>query len=366
MNVTDAAMVQHPDILNPTSVDVKTMTNAGVVGVTVFHTLDGEKNAETGMVEPHRLDTDDHVYHADVGHLGAKSSPDALKLHALGFGTALSTTSLMLNPSEEQRADRKEMIQKKIDPKWRGFDEASVTAGAYKAEIEGHDDTHYLIRETDHRTGTRSAIWNLLQINKNNTKLFDGKYTEAKAKMNPVRCHGEEARKMDVAHYNEAVSTLGPSLRTYSPFAKGLGVMVTKLDDSVANGDTLVQCTVHRTPMDDKLGFIPPTSNVKVTEDHVVAINGGVINKAGSSVSPALTAAGFESEFSNFALYRTYFFCQLDGYSPAPPPRRVCDQVIHGGGCARTREDHTRRWRGGNRLSAGKHHDRSRSKSHMH
>ena len=162
VNVTDAAMVTHPDILNPQSVDVSTMSNAGVVGVTVFHTLNGEPNAE-GKIEPHRLDTDDHVYHADAGRVG-QPVPDALKLHALGFGSTVSTTKLMVNPSKEQLPDQKQIIQKKIDPKWRGFTEESVTAGAYKAELEGHDSSHYLIRETDHRTGTKSAIWNLLDV----------------------------------------------------------------------------------------------------------------------------------------------------------------------------------------------------------
>ena len=200
-----------------------------------------------------------------------------------------------------------------------------------------------------------------VQINKDNTKLFGGKYTEAKAKLTPVRCHGEVARKMDSEHYHEAVATLLPSLKTYSPFAKGLGVMVTKLDDSVAAGDTLVQLTINRTPMDEKLGIQSPESVVKVTEDHVVALNGGSTGKAG--VAPQITAAGFESKCPPIRPPIRHFVAVCSTWPHNRCSCRVCDQDVHGRRRALAGEDHSRRWVGRSvRGSAGPARPRDKSR----
>lgn len=40
-----------------------------------------------------------------------------------------------------------------------------MTKGAYHCGLKDSPDEHYLIRATDHRCGTKSAIDNLLEIN---------------------------------------------------------------------------------------------------------------------------------------------------------------------------------------------------------
>lgn len=69
--------------------------------------------------------------------------------------------------------------------------------------------------------------------------------------------HGLPAKKISDAHFKEATRTLSNSLQTLSPFNKGLGVAIQKLDDSPATGDTLVTVELERTPMHPKVRSFP-------------------------------------------------------------------------------------------------------------
>lgn len=177
-----------------------------------------------------------------------------------------------------------------------------------------------LIRADDHRDNTPSAVYKLLEINGNNPKLWGGAYTNAKATKG-LMVHGAPARKMSCAHFDEAVETLTKSLQTYSPFQHGVGVTLTKLDNSKANGDTFVTMEISRTPMDLSQGFKPVETKTQFTEDHLSAVNGN-----GGRAIPAAavkeSAAGFESEFAHI--------CQLElSYSITYRQSLTCNHLCH-------------------------------------
>ena len=190
---------------------------------------------------------------------------------------------------------------KKLDPSWNGMGPNNVTAGAFKATLGG--ESHMLIRP-DALDGTPSAVHKLLEINGNNSKLWGGAYTNAKATKG-LMVHGAPARKMSCAHYKEAVDTLTKSLSTYSPFQHGVGVTVTKLDNSKAvDGDTFVTLEIERTPMDLTSGLRPAETKATFTEDHLSAVNGSG-SRGVSAAAVKETAAGFESGYFSGSTWRT-------------------------------------------------------------
>jgi len=229
-----------------------------------------------------------------------------------------------------------------IGPNWDGYTVENVKAGAYHAGIKDHPDAHWLVTEKDHRTGTKSAIWNLIDINDGTTELWGGAYNHAKTKKAGLTLHGMPAKKVSTAHYNEAVKTLQTSLQTYSPFGKGLGVAVQKLDDSAATGDTMVTVELTRTPMHVKNGYVPPERKEILTEEHIMKINGGG-RRAGArgAVGSTTTAAGFESEFPIFN-----FRCAKPGVVLTAASLRFCrvhQGRLHCRRRARAGDHHTRR-----------------------
>lgn len=248
------------------------------------------------------------------------------------------------------------------------YTEKNVLAGAYKVSAKNIENTptHYLITATDHETGEKSAVHNLLEINKGNAKLFGGAYTAARLERQnhtvhflffqklssqlrihfstfcsfllvatvsqdahkflhvllicfgsnchskraftftpfahfvckcggPLQIHGMPARLMTTEHFNEAVAALKTSLQQHNPFGvHGLGVMVTKTDNSVAKDNTLVHVEIERTPIHSKTGYVPTDMEDAITQDHLAALNG--VKPAKEIVPSVVTESGFESK----------------------------------------------------------------------
>lgn len=299
-HVLKAAGVCNADILNPKEVVVEASGMPGA-GITVVHSLKGQIDPETRLHTPHLLATNNSVYHTDVDATGAPLKAAEL-FHAKGLGSDVAPTTLKVIPSADQMSTNKKMIHKKIDTKWHGYTTANVLAGVTKgeADVDGNP-SHYLVTETDLATGEKSAMWNLLEINRENPKLWGGAYTGAKLDKANHKYKGVPARLMSAAHVEDAAKALTKSLKQHSPFAKGLGVIVTNKGTEVASTNTTVQLTVHRTPLDPVTGLVTTDAPVELSSVHVAGWNG---NKsaakaaAAGEILPALvTESGFGREF---------------------------------------------------------------------
>jgi hypothetical protein len=293
-DVISAAKVSDVDILNPTSIDVEAvgMKNSGV---TVIHSMRGEINPITQLREPHILATNDTVYHSDLDDRGRPHETPEL-FHALGLGEMVRSTSLDVIPSRDQMAAQKKSIEKKIDRRWQGYSQKNVLAGVTqaRANVDG-EPTHFLVTEHDHNTGEKSAVWNLLEINRDNNKLWNGAYNSAKLDKQKYEYNGKTARLMSSAHIQESVVALTKSLKTHSPFVKGLGVMVTNKGNTVAAVDTTVMLTVHRTPLHPITGIVPKDEPVELSTDLVSGWNG--LKVKGASAIPVMPSAAAMAGF---------------------------------------------------------------------
>lgn len=298
-HVLEAAGISNADVLNAQSVDVEAEGMAGA-GITVVHSLRGAINPTTRVHEPLLLDTKDAVYHSDIDAAGRPAKQSEL-FHAKGLGTTVTRTRLTLQPSPDQLTENKKMIHKKIDPKWRGFTQSDVLEGVHEYGVdEDGVPSHYLVTETG-MNGSRSAMWNLLEINKDNSKLWNGAYTEAKLKKHNYKHEGKPARLMSAAHVEEAAAALGKSLKQHSPFAHGLGVVVTNKGTTTSRVPTTVQITVNRTPLHPEKGLITTDAPVDVSAAHVSGWNGGKgpakAAATGETISPRLVDSGFDRKW---------------------------------------------------------------------
>ena len=265
--------VPHADALNVNSVSIKTHSNAGLVGVSLLHSKNAGGEAKfVNAVECHTLadasNSTADVFHAVHGH----SFTDASKLE--------------LVPDESQLSTNKVLTQKRFGSQWLGMNESHVTKGVVKSSLNG--ESRYLVTSHCSKTKEPSAIHVLLTQNLDNKKFMGGKYSTG-GKFKPTTVHGMPAYTLEEADYHTIKDQLSKSLVTKSGFQHGLGVRLTKLDNTEAkDADSLVQVTLHRTPMSKEEGLVS-RDQVGMSMTELTKLNGGA-----DGANKVNTGSGFE------------------------------------------------------------------------
>jgi len=283
-HLVEAAGVKHISALQPKAVTIATHSNAGLLGVSLYHGAD----PATGKMQ--YIDMQNN--HALVDH----KTNNASIFHAVGgLDTDNFTRTLTIRPSEDQLSEQAPLVNKRLGKIWDGITEEHVTQGVTKSSFNG--ETRYLVAEKDSTTEKPSAIHRLLEHNKKNTDLFNGVYSEGKARKTTI--NGQEHYVMTSAHFHQLKNSLADSLRDRSPFRNGIGAEVRKLDDSKPLGTSYVTVTLHRNPLDAKTGVVA-MEKIGMTEDDLHGIIGGPPGSK-ASAKPVATHAGFEDKASDIA-----------------------------------------------------------------
>ena len=130
-HLLQVAGVPHVDALNANSIDVKTHSTCGLVGISLMNTAN-PSSADAKFVDAIDMHTiaDQETAAADVFHT----------VTGLSFN---DSQRVNLRPDEAQRADNKILTQKRFNPQWLKMTEANVASGVVKSTLA--DKTRYLI-----------------------------------------------------------------------------------------------------------------------------------------------------------------------------------------------------------------------------
>ena len=142
---------------HPQSVDIKTHSNAGLLGVSVMHTAKatGPKTKFADSVDMHTI-ADSESSAADVFHsVAGLSFTDSQRIN--------------LRPDEAQKTENKILTQKRFNPQWLKMTEKNVKSGVVKSTL--NDKTRYLVTAKCPKTGADSAIHTLMVQNSANPKV---------------------------------------------------------------------------------------------------------------------------------------------------------------------------------------------------
>lgn len=269
------AGVPHADALNVNSVSIKTHSNTGLVGVSLLHSKSTGSNAKfVSAVENHTL--------ADA------SNSTADVFHAVHGHSFTEASKIQLVPDESQLESNKVLTQKRFGSQWLGMNESHVTKGVVKSTLNG--ESRYLVTSHCSKTKDPSAIHVLLTQNLDNKKFMGGKYSTG-GRFKPTTVHGMPAFTLEEADYHTIKDQLSKSLVTKSGFQHGLGVRLTKLDNTAStDANSLVQVTLHRTPMSKESGLVS-RDQVGVSMTELTKLNGGA-----DGATKVNTASGFEDQ----------------------------------------------------------------------
>ena len=277
------------DLFNPTGAEITTNAVKGHYGVSAFHGKEGGDPTGGDWVR-----TANRVPVRGIDK-NSKLSVDSEFQHS-NLPNVRHTTSLKLRLTKDQLGDRAKANNRKGIATWANMKPENVTAGVQVAEHSGQK--RYIIPESD-ETGMKNATFAYLQRNATKPGFMNGVY-----KSGPTSSHmGKKAFVVkDESHFDAMHSLLKNLTETHSPYQRGLGVTVTKLDNEAHDEPLVVSMKFKRDPLSLEEGFQAKTSDNAVTESHMrTLVNGGkapddeIVNELGETLS----AAGFDSELAS-------------------------------------------------------------------
>lgn len=155
-----AANIKHLDLLNPTEITTHVETNAGKLGVTLHHNPD----------KSIKLNTSGRVLFVNG------KTKEAEAFHAIGTHSVIPEVhTLSLTPESHQSPTQHAILLKRSTKTWENFHPKNVESGTYLSTLG--NETRVLITPEDEH-GNKNAVHTLLENNKTNSKLLNGKYTE--------------------------------------------------------------------------------------------------------------------------------------------------------------------------------------------
>lgn len=241
--------ITNADIFNPTGMKITTASE-GTYGISAFHdSADPDSWVKTSnrvpLLAPNISAVHQHV--SIPGHL--------------------HSNDVRLRPTPDQLQDRAVANTRKALNTWATMGESNIHAGVHKSKLG--DKTRYIVTKGSVVDGveTSSAMHAYISRNANNPKFMKGMFTPTKVHMSHV--NGEQGYVIDESTYDTMKSMLSGVVKTHSPFGKGFGIAVTKLDDRVDNG-VHVNVGFTRTPLTIEGEFMPVhESEMGVMEHHL-------------------------------------------------------------------------------------------------
>lgn len=286
------------DLFNPTGAEITTNAVPGQYGVGAYHGIDGGIAGVDG----------DWIRTAN--RVPIKGDGLCTVHQHITMPNAVHSTELRLRPTLDQFESRSKANNRKGISLWAGMKPENVTAGVHTSKVG--DKTRYVVPATG-PDGTKSAMHTYIARNAKKPDFMNGAYFHTKAKM-ATHTDGTQAYVIENPdHFTAMKKLLTYLVETHSPYHRGLGMSVTKLDDVVTTEPLVVSMKFKRTPV-SKEGFQALTEDAATTESDLRRlVNGGedepeMVTESGELIQ----VPGFEDELAKaqnpeeFAAAHTY------------------------------------------------------------
>eukprot|EP00041_Stephanoeca_diplocostata_P026316 m.707333 g.707333 ORF g.707333 m.707333 type:complete len:255 (+) comp22935_c0_seq44:4543-5307(+) len=201
------AGITHPDLLNPESITMYTESAAGKLGVALKHGPDAKQprlsTATRALVAGVDLGDDEYETHG---------------FHAVSLGKGIPDGHvLQLEPTADQTEKSAKNLPKRLNTTWKSVQASHMLKGVQKSTLPKSGlESRVVVAPFDKVDNTPSPIYQLLDNNKSNPKLFNGQFYGSKAKFTTV--DGRKAYVMTKSQFREVKRKLRETLETKSPF----------------------------------------------------------------------------------------------------------------------------------------------------
>lgn len=232
-----------------------------------------------------------------------QSDHDLMIFHHVGIPGHPTENTLHVLPSEVELSAEKSVVDKSLTPTWKDIRPDNISDGALESTYK---ETKRMLVPATTPDGRPNGIHRLVMHNstRKDNKFLEGRYSEKKLKDRKVTHGGKEYIVMEKNDFDSAELQLFNSLRTRTPFGRGLKILAWPLvkDGHVApNGTTaILRLTLNRTPYDPKRGWIHPKDKEQAVGKSRMA---DVFRVTGTDVAPGVKAtaaqvgtAGFHGE----------------------------------------------------------------------
>lgn len=288
------------DLFNPASAQITTNASPGQFGASAFHDAEG---GIPGSKNPDWVRTANRVPVRGAG-------VDSDHQHATMPGST-HTNDIKLRPTLDQFKDRAKANNRKGISTWSKMEEAHVTTGVHISKVNGKK--KYIVPMTN-VDGTRNAMHSYLSRSARDRTFMGGVYSEGKAKMETMD-DGSKAYVIEDPDHFKAMKKLLTYLATsHSPYRRGIGMSLTKLDDVKTTEPVIVSIKFNRRAVTKDGGYDAVIEDAAVTEsDMRRLVNGGVDEpEMVTAAGEILRVPGFAEELSRaqnpeeFAATHTY------------------------------------------------------------
>ncbi len=274
------------DLFNPTGAQITTNASPAQFGVSAFH---GAEGGVPGSKDPDWVRTANRVPIRGAG-------VDSHHQHATMPG-AIHTNDIKLRPTLDQFKDRAKANNRKGISAWSQMDESNVTTGVHISKVG--DKKKYIVpmANTD---GTRNAMHSYLSRSARDPTFMKGVYHETKAKMETMEDGSKAYVIEDPDHFQAMKKLLTYLAASHSPYRRGIGMSLTKLDNVKATEPVIVSIKFNRHTITKDGGFNAAIEDAAVTEaDMRRLVNGGADEPEMVTASgEVLRVPGFGEELS--------------------------------------------------------------------
>lgn len=239
-------LLDHAGIINPDhfgfhTAEFMTPAHKGHFGVSGYHEKHGDWISAANQV-PFKTPTGETVIHN----------------HITWPGQSHTTTSFLI-PSKEQSEEHTADNYRKANRVWSRMDKDNLKAGVFRSKIGALEPRYIVTRGKidDGKLVKESALYRYIHRNRDNKvvtpdgverQFANGKFAPGVAKMD-FAPNGEEGYVLDHDEYKGMLASIKGVVHTHSPFSKGFGVTVRKIDNTPTSEPLNVFVRLHRNPL---------------------------------------------------------------------------------------------------------------------
>jgi hypothetical protein len=274
------------DLFNPTNARITTNAVKGHYGVSAYHGVEGGDAGAGGdwLRTANRVPIRGDGIDSEHQHVTLPGSTHF--------------TDLKLRPTMDQFEQRAKANNRKGISVWAKMKPDNVMAGTHISKVGGTK--KYIVPE-ESADGTKNAMHIYIKRNAHDDEFMGGVFHPTRAKMTTDDVSGKQAYTVeDAVHFGAMKKVLNHLVETHSPYHRGLGMTVTKLDKLKDTEPLVVSIRFNRKPISKEHGFVPKEMDDAVAEGEMRRlVNGGADEPEMVTASGELIRVpGFEEELS--------------------------------------------------------------------
>lgn len=278
------------DLFNPTSAQITTNAVSGHYGVSAYHGIDG---GDAGV---------DGDWLRTANRVPIKGDGISSEYQHVTMPNSKHFTDLKLRPTHDQFENRAKANNRKGISLWSKMKPENVTAGTHISKAAGGK--KYIVPESS-ADGTQNAMHLYIKRNAHRDDFMEGAFQPTRAKMITDDVSGKQAYVVkNPIHFAAMKKVLTHLVETHSPYHRGLGISVTKLDkvvpDKVVSEPLVVSIRFNRKPISKEHGFVPKEMDDAVAEGEMRRlVNGGEEDpEVVTATGEVIRIPGFEDELA--------------------------------------------------------------------